>query len=249
MTASVNQSKVSIAGPSKGQRNIKTLRQVAMVANVDVGGNTPWRCWKCGNIGHEKKHCPRQSYFEGQHVFQKAKQDERKMTGGPSKCTYAHCGRIGHTEAQYWFKHPHLRPKPFTPQGIQASGTNSLEARMEELQNSLGLLLAAKSITSSAPSSSTSACTSSVQPLEFDRFEYEALGKMMVSSATRSQLKTPSETLKSVRGQVVHDEPNARHQGSADNNGQSRLPLSFGFADLAFISSQGTTSKDSEVHA
>ena len=99
MTTSVNQSKVFITGPNKGQGNINPLRQVAMVANVDVGGNSSWRCWKCGNIGHEKKHCPRQSYFEGQHVFQKAKQDEGKMVGVPSKCTYAQCGQIGHTEA------------------------------------------------------------------------------------------------------------------------------------------------------
>ena len=119
---------------------------------------------------------------------------------------------------------------------------------MGELQNSLGLLLAASSKTSSAPSSSMSACTSSLQPLGYDRFEYGALGEMMVSVATRSQLKTPSETLNSVRDQVAHDEPNARHKGPANNIGQSRLPLSFGLADLASTSSQGTTSKDNEVH-
>ena len=79
-----------------------------------------------------------------------------------------------------------------------------------------------------------------MQPLGFDRFEYGALGEMMVSVATRSLLKTPSETLKSVRGQVAHDEPNARHQGPADNIGQSRLPLSFDLADLASTSSQRT---------
>ena len=105
MTTSVNQSKVSITGPSKGQGNIKPLRQVAIVANVDVGENTPWRCRKYGNI----RHCPRQSYSEGPHVFQKAKQDEEKMVEAPSKCIYAECGLIGHTEAWCWFKHPHLR--------------------------------------------------------------------------------------------------------------------------------------------
>ena len=60
MITSVNQSKVSIVGPSKGQGNIKPLRQIAMVVNVDVGGNTPWSCWKCGNIEHEKKYYIRQ---------------------------------------------------------------------------------------------------------------------------------------------------------------------------------------------
>ena len=175
MTALINQSKVSIAGPSKGQGNIKPLRQVAMVANMDVEGNTPWKCWKCGNIGHEKKHCPRQSYFEGQHVFQKAKQAEGKMTRAPSKCIYAQCGHIGYIEALCWFKHPHLRAKSYTPQGIQTSKTNSLEARMKELQNSLGLLLAASSKTSSTSFSSKSVCTSSVQPLECDSLNMEHL--------------------------------------------------------------------------
>ena len=40
---------------------------------------------------------------------------------------------------------------------------------------------------------------------------------MIVSVATRSQLKTPSETLKSVRGPVAHDEPNTRHKQPTDN--------------------------------
>lgn len=52
-------------------------------------------------------------------MFQKAKQDEGKMIGVPPKHTYAQCGGIGHIEAQCWFKHPHLRPKLFIPQGIQ----------------------------------------------------------------------------------------------------------------------------------
>ena len=99
MTTSVNQSNVSITSPNKGQGNIKPLRQVSMVADVDVEGNTPWRCWKCGNIGYEKKHCSGQLYSEGQYVFKKTKQDKGKMAGVPSKCTYAQCGRIGHTEA------------------------------------------------------------------------------------------------------------------------------------------------------
>lgn len=37
MTTSLNQSKVFIVGPNKGQENIKSSRQIAMVANVDVG--------------------------------------------------------------------------------------------------------------------------------------------------------------------------------------------------------------------
>ena len=78
---------------------------------------------------------------------------------------------------------------------------------MEELQNSLELLFSASSKTLSAPSSSMSACTSSLLPLGYDGSEYGALSEMMVSVA-----KTPSETFNSVTGQVAHDEPNARHK-------------------------------------
>ena len=49
-----------------------------------------------------------------------------------------------------------------------------------------------------------------------------------------------------MKGQVAHDEPNARHKGPANNIGQSRLYFSFG---LASTSSQRITSKDGEVHA
>ena len=107
----------------------------------------------------------------------------------PSKGTCAQCGRIGHIEAWCWFKHPPLRPNSFTPQGIQASSINSLKPRMGELQNSLGLLLAGSNKKLSSPSSSMSACTSSLQPLGYDGLEYGALGEMMVPIATRSQLK------------------------------------------------------------
>lgn len=120
---------------------------------------------------------------------------------------------------------------------------------MGELQNSLGLLLAASSKISFVPFSSMSICTSSLQPLGYDRFEYRALGEMMVSVASRLQLKTPSKILNLVRDQVAHDEPNIRHKRPANNIGQSWLPLSFGLAYLASVSLQGTTSKDSEVHA
>lgn len=72
-----------------------------------------------------------------------------------------------------------------------------------------------------------SACTSSLQSLKYARFEYRAIGEMIDSVATMSQLKTPSETLNSVRGQVTHTKPNTRHTIPANNIGQSRLPLSF----------------------
>ena len=63
------------------------------------------------------------------------------------KCAYQPCGKPGHTEAQCWMKYPHLRPQPFVPRGNQGgvspSGSNNVEARLAELQDTLARLVAA----------------------------------------------------------------------------------------------------------
>ena len=56
---------------------------------------------------------------------------------------------------------------------------------------------------------------------------------MMGAVATRSQVKTPSSVPMVVGDLVASKESIVRHKGPADNIGQSRLPLSFGLADVA----------------
>jgi len=61
-----------------------------------------------------------------------------------------------------------------------------------------------------------------------------ALGEMVAAVATRSQLKTPSGMPDILRDPVlVQDEFTTRHKGPTDNIGQSRLPFTFGLADVA----------------
>ena len=54
----------------------------------------------------------------------------------------------------------------------------------------------------------------------------------------------PSE----VKDSVAPSEPNVRHKGPADSIGQSRLPLTFGLADVVATSSKEANSKEGDGH-
>ena len=116
--------------------------------------------------------------------------------------------------------------------GGSTSGGNSLEARMGELQNTLALLVAASAKSTPNVSESRPANMGSSQQSQ-DRFEYGAVGEMTAAVATRSQMKTPSSVPMVVGDSVAPKEPIVRHKGPANSIGQSRLPLSFGLADVA----------------
>ena len=244
MTTTTSQPKATTGGLSKGHANPRPSKQVAMAAEETTPVNSRIRCWGCGELGHSKKDCPKPSDNVGSPSGSKGKATDRgqqtktqgqgKPVNSPPKCSHLACGRIGHTEAQCWIKNPQLRPQSFQPQGSgSTSETNSLEARMGELQNSLALLLAATTKQAPATSESKSAHSASKQP-GYDRFEYGAQGELMAAATTRSQLKTPSQASDILRDPVLVDnERGARHQGPADNIGQSRLPLTFGLADVA----------------
>ena len=252
MTTATSQSKTTVAGPSKGQGQGKSSKQVAMAAEVEGATNPNMRCWGCGESGHGKKNCPHKSSSEGKNSGQSTTgggkggaagkgqqtkaQDQGKAGNSPPKCTHAACGRIGHTEAQCWIKNPHLRPQSFVPQvtqgGGSTSGGSSLEARMGELQNTLALLVAASAKSTPNVSEPRPSYMSSSQQGQ-DRFEYGAVGEMTAAVATRAQMKTPSSVPMVGGDSVAPKEPIVRHKGPADSIGQSRLPLSFGLADVA----------------
>jgi len=184
MTTTTGQTKVATTSSSKGQGNTGSSKRIAMVAEVEATSNTHMRCWTCGELGHGKKGCPNSKPSDGKNggqsktsgnatnSGQRSKpQGQGKATHSPSKCTHPSCGRIGHTEAQCWIKNPQLRPQSFQPQGSgSTSGTNSLEARMGELQNSLALLLAATTKQAPATAESKPAYVASQHP-GYDRFE------------------------------------------------------------------------------
>ena len=244
MTTTTSQPKTITGGPNKGQTNSRSTRQVAMAAEEETPINSRIRCWGCGELGHGKKDCPTSKSSDGKGGANGGKgkvvdknqntkgEGQGKSVSSPPKCTHPACGRIGHTEAQCWIKNPKLRPQSFQPQG-SGSTSNSLEARMGELQNSLALLLAATNKQTSTSSESKPTYTASQQS-GYDRFEYGAHGEMMAAATTRSQLNIPSRPIDISRDStLIQNESSTRHKGPADNIGQSRLPLTFGLADVA----------------
>ncbi len=257
MSTTVSQPKVAVGSSSKGQANPRSSKQVAMVAGIEATTNPHIRCWKCGELGHSKKECTMETPSDGRNGGQASgggtkstaanKGQQTRSQGGPKsastppKCSHAPCGRIGHTEAQCWIKNPHLRPQSFLPQASQGGGSsstgNTLEARMGELQNTLALLVAASTKSATTSSDSKSAYMSSPHQKQ-DRFEYGAIGEVVAAVATRSQVQASSNMDGEVRNSVPQGEPNVRHKGPADSIGQSRLPLTFGLADVVATPSQ-----------
>ena len=70
----------------------------------------------------------------------------------------------------------------------------------------------------------------------------------MVVVATRSLLAGVPNRLVEVKDSVASSEPNVRFKGPADNIGQSRLPLTFGLADVVASPSLGAHVKRRDAH-
>ena len=260
MTSTTSQTKTIVGGPSKSQGTPKASKQIAMVAEAEETTNARMRCWNCGLLGHGKRDCPTATSIEGKSGKQatthkgnaamsnKGQQKKTQGEGTPPKCTYAPCSRIGHTEDKCWVKNPQLRPQSFTPQATQGGGSNSkdnnLEARMGELQNTLALLVAATAKITPTSSSSKPG---------LDRFEYGALGEVVAAVATRSQGSSLPVAPMVEENSATQGRPHVRHQGPSDSIGQSRLPLTFGLADvvtgpsLETISSERDSAKEGDM--
>src|SRR6478672_1209406 len=127
------------------------------------------------------------------------------------------------------------------------SGSTSLEARMGELQNTLALLIAASAKTTPIASDLRSTYSPS-PPHRQDRFEYGAFGEVVAAAATTSQMNGPYKTSDVVDDSVAQGGPNVRHKGPADSIGQSRLPLTFGLADVMASPSQGAHVKRGDAY-
>ena len=87
---------------------------------------------------------------------------------------------------------------------------------------------------------SSGASTSSGAPrLPHEEFEYGAAGQVISVVATQSQTGAPQVPIVAVDplGRVMQG---ARHKGPVDGIGQSRLPMTFGLADVAASLPQGT---------
>jgi len=141
-----------------------------------------------------------------------------------------------------------LKPQSFTLQATQGRRSNSrgnnLEVRIEELQNTLVLFVA--TTVKTTPTSSNS-------KLDSNRFEYGAIGELVVVVATRSQTNAVLVALVVEENIAIQGGLHVRHQGPPDSIGQSRLPLTFGLANvvsgplLGAISNRGDSPKEKDI--
>ena len=114
-----------------------------------------------------------------------------------------------------------------------------MEARLAELQDTLAWLVAASAQPTPGATSSRASMSSGAPRLPHDPFEYGTAGQVISAVATRSQTGEPQVPTIAVDplGGVTQG---ARHKGLMDGIGQSRLPMTFGLADVAPNLPQGT---------
>ena len=140
-------------------------------------------------------------------------------------------------------KYPHMRPQPFVPRGNQGGSSpfmgNNMEARLAELQDILARLVVASTQPTSGALGSGASTLSGAPRLPHDPFEYGAAGQVISTVTTQSQSGAPQVPIVAVDplGGVMQG---ARHKGPVDGIGQSRLPMTFGLADVAANLPQGT---------
>ena len=131
------------------------------------------------------------------------------------------------------------------PRGNQGGGSpsrgNNMEARLAELQDTLARLVAASAQPTLRATGSGASTSSGAPRLPHETFEYGAVGQVISAVATRSQTEAPEVPTIAVDplGRVTQG---ARHKGPVDGIGQSRLPMTFGLADVAANLPQGTPS-------
>ena len=136
-----------------------------------------------------------------------------------------------------------MRPQPFVPRGNQGggspSGGNNMEAQLAELQDTLVRLVAASAQPTPGATDSGASTSGGAPRLPHDPFEYGAASQVIGAVATRSQTGAPQVSTVAVDplGRVTQG---ARHKGPVDGIGQSRLPMTFGLADVAANLPQGT---------
>ena len=246
--------------PQGGQKQLTS----AMSAKEDVPSTSNVKYWGCNEEGHTKKECPLKVSPSPPPVPRGGQGGGRGKRGGRGqgrpnappapppygqgnstniKCAYPPCSKPGHTETQCWMKYPHLRLQPFVPRGNQgggsSSGGNNMEARLAELQDTLARLVAASAQPTPGATGSGASTSSGTPRLPHDPFEYGAAGQVISAVATWSQTGAPQVPTVAVDplGRVTRG---ARHKGPVDGIRQSRLPMTFGLADVAANLPQGT---------
>ena len=119
-------------------------------------------------------------------------------------------------------------------------------AQLAELQDILARLVAASAQPTPGATGSGASTLGGAPRLPHNPFEYGGAGQVISALATRSQTRAPQVPTLAVDplGRVMQG---ARHKGPVDGIGQSRLPMTFGLADVAANLSQGTPGgKDTE---
>jgi hypothetical protein len=115
MATTSSSPKATIVGPSKAHGISKSMKQVAMVVEVEEAVNPCMWCRNCRLLGHGKRNCPSNKSFDGKNGSQSSssgskenvtnKGQQIKAQGGrtnvkyTSKVHYAPCGWVGHTKA------------------------------------------------------------------------------------------------------------------------------------------------------
>ena len=107
-----------------------------------------------------------------------------------------------------------------------------MEARLAELQDTLARLVAASAQPTPGAISLGASTSGGAPHLPHDPFEYGTIGQVISAVAARSETGAPQVPAIAIDplGRVTQG---ARHKGSVDGIGQSRLPMTFGLADVA----------------
>ena len=114
-----------------------------------------------------------------------------------------------------------------------------MEARLAELQDTLAQLVATSAQPTLGAIGSGASTSGGAPRLPHNPFEYKAAGQVISAVATRSQTGAPQIFIVAVDplGRVTQG---ARHKGPVDGIGQSRLPMTFGLANVVANLPQGT---------
>ena len=116
-----------------------------------------------------------------------------------------------------------------------------MEAQLAELQDTLARLVAAMAQLTPGATGLRTSTSNSTSRLPYDPFEYGAAGQVISAVATRSKTGAPQAPTVVV-DPMVRVEQGTRHKGPTDGIGQSRLPMTFGLADVAVAMSHSTPS-------